>query len=287
MRIDAHHHLWRYAPEQYRWIDPGSCIARDFGTVALHDAMAGCAIDGAIAVQARQSSEETRFLLDAAARLPAIMGVVAWIDLRADDIVQRLEDEGDARIVGYRHVVQDEADDDFLLDPRFVRGVRAVIDRALSYDLLVNARQLASVPAFLDRVGVDGARFVLDHAAKPAIARGEWQPWADRIAAVAQHPGVACKVSGLVTEATPDWVADDIARYLDHVFAVFGADRVIWGSDWPVCLLAADYRAVFDLVADHVERHCPAAAEAVFGGNAWRCYALDRQVPQVIGEAAE
>lgn len=272
-RIDAHHHLWRYDRAAFGWIDPGSVIARDFDTAALSAVLASREIDGAVAVQARQVPDETHMLLAAAAQCPSIRAVVGWIDLRADDIEERLVAEAAPLLVGYRHVVQDEADGNFLLGDAFVRGVRAVAGQGLSYDLLVDHRQLATVPAFLDRVGT--GRFVLDHAAKPAIAGDGWQPWADRIAAVAACPQVLCKVSGLVTEADhARWCADDLERYLDHVFALFGPERLMWGSDWPVCLLAADYTRVHDVIADYVERHCPASAAAIFGGNAQQFYRL-------------
>jgi L-fuconolactonase len=244
IRIDAHHHLWRYDADAFGWITPGSAIARDFDGGDLIAAMATRGVDAAIAVQARQEPGETRALLDAAPLL-----------------------------VGYRHLVQDEADAAFLLGDAMVRGVRAVATHGLTYDLLIDHRQLATVPDFLDRVGT--GRFVLDHAAKPAIATGGWQPWADRLAAVAACPQVMCKVSGLVTEADhATWSADDLERYLDHVFASFGAGRVMWGSDWPVCLLAADYAQAFDVIADYVVRHCPGDEAAIFGGNALRAYGL-------------
>ncbi|HEX8447566.1 MAG TPA: amidohydrolase family protein [Sphingomonas sp.] len=277
MRIDAHHHLWRYSADAFGWIAPGSAIARDFTAVDLARELAAAGLDGAIAIQARQVAEETAFLLDCADAVPAILAVVGWTDLRAPDIAQRLADEAAPGLVGYRHVVQDEPDPDFLLDPAFVRGVRAVAARGLSYDMLVNQAQLRTVPAFLDRVGA--GRFVLDHAAKPDIAGGAWQPWADAIAAIAGYPHVDCKISGLVTEADPaGWTPADIERYLAHVLEQFGPDRLIWGSDWPVCLLAARYGQVVDLVADFVARHVPAAAAAIFGGNAARAYALEGYV---------
>jgi len=278
MRIDAHHHLWRYDPAAFGWIDPASPIARDISTADLALCLDKAGIDAAIAVQARQCPDETDFLLDAARRFDRIIGVVGWIDLRAPDIDALLDARTDPLIVGYRHVVQDEADPDFLLGDPFVRGVRGVVQRGLSYDLLVNHAQLATVPAFLDRVGA--GRFVLDHAAKPDIAHGAWQPWADDLAAVARLPDIWCKVSGLVTEADHErWRPEDMERYLDHVFATFGPERLIWGSDWPVCLLAAPYGAVHDLIADYVARHCPDAEVAIFGGNAARAYGLKARQP--------
>ncbi|OAN66201.1 amidohydrolase family protein [Sphingomonas sp. TDK1] len=273
MRIDAHHHLWHYTPEAFGWIEPASAIACDFNTDDLADEMAVAGIDCAIAVQARQSEAETAFLLDCAARQPRIAGVVGWIDLRAPDIADRIAARPTGPLLGYRHVVQDEPDADFLLASAFVGGVGAVLGAGLAYDVLVNATQLATLPAFLDRCG-DG-RLILDHAAKPNIAAGAWQPWAEQIAAAARHPNLFCKVSGLVTEAARDWQAADFDRYLDHVFTCFGPDRVLWGSDWPVCLLAGTYTDTRDIVARFVARHCPEAEAAVFGGNALRAYAMD------------
>jgi L-fuconolactonase len=274
MRIDAHHHLWRYAPADFGWIDPGSRIARDFTVEDLQPLLDAQAIDGAIAVQARQSEAETEALLDCARRNRWIVGVVGWIDLRAPDVERRLDRFAGRPLVGYRHVVQDEPDPAFLLGDAFVHGVRAVLGRSLTYDLLVNAAQLGSVPHFLDRVGP--GRIVLDHAAKPAIAAGAWRPWADEIAAVAAYPQVFCKVSGLVTEADhAHWRSDDFERYLDHILEQFGPERLIWGSDWPVCLLAATYPQVIDLVADFVRRRCPDAEAAIFGENALRAYGLE------------
>ncbi|PZQ60814.1 MAG: fuconolactone hydrolase [Sphingomonas taxi] len=278
MRIDAHHHLWRYDPAGYAWIDADGPIARDFTAGDLAPTLAANGMDAAIAVQARQVEAETRALLDAAARCPAIVGVVGWIDLRAQDIVERLAADAAPTLCGYRHMVQDEVNGDFLLDAPFVRGIRAVAAAGLSYDLLVDHRQLATVPALLDQAGE--GRFILDHAAKPAIACGGWQPWAERIAAVAACPQVMCKVSGLVTEADhARWRANDIERYLDHVFALFGPERLIWGSDWPVCLLAASYADVLALVEDYVARHCPESAPAIFGGNALCAYAIAARMP--------
>ncbi|WP_026008782.1 amidohydrolase family protein [Sphingomonas sp. HT-1] len=273
MRIDAHHHLWTYTMDAFGWIEPDSAIACDFDTDALAAAMETAAVDRAIAVQARQSEVETDFLLACAARQPRIAGVVGWIDLRAPDIADLLARREGQAILGYRHVVQDELDADFLLGDAFVAGVRAVLAQGLTYDVLVNAAQLATLPRFLDRCG--SGRLVLDHAAKPDIRAGAWQPWADQIAAAARHPTLFCKVSGLITEADhAAWRPADFDRYLEHVFTQFGTDRVVWGSDWPVCILAGRYRDTFDIVERFVARHCPDAAPAIFGGNAMAAYAI-------------
>jgi L-fuconolactonase len=277
MRLDAHHHLWTYKAAAFVWIEPGSAIARDFTTQALVEALDEQSISAAIAVQARQSDEETAFLLDAARNCRRIVGVVGWIDLRHPDIDQRLAAAADPLLVGYRHVVQDEADADFLRDPAIVRGVQAVAGRSLSYDILVNHLQLPTVPKFIEAVG--HGRFILDHAAKPRVASGDWLPWANDIAAVARLQNVYCKVSGLVTEASRDtWQPADFERYLVHIFEQFGPDRIMWGSDWPVCLLAAPYGATYSLIEDFVSRHCPHAAPAIFGENAIKAYSLQARL---------
>lgn len=273
MRIDSHQHFWRYDPTEYRWIDPASVLAADHGPADLAPVLATSRIGGCIAVQARQTAGETRWLTALASAHPWILGVVGWIDLRADDIADRLAAAPAGAVVGYRHVVQDEPEDDFLLTPALVRGVRAVLAEGLAYDILVTPRQAAYVRPFAERVGE--GRLVLDHGAKPAIAERGWQPWAESIADMARAPGLFCKLSGLVTEADhAAWTPDDIARYLDHLLACFGPDRLLYGSDWPVCTLAADYARVHDLVADFVARRCPEHAAAIFGGNAARAYDL-------------
>ncbi|WP_445192743.1 amidohydrolase family protein [Sphingomonas sp. Tas61C01] len=275
MRIDAHHHLWRYDPVAFGWIEPGCAIARDFAPADLTAAIRAGGIDACIAVQARQLPEETDFLLRCAETTPEIVGVVGWIDLRSPDVAATIDEQAHPALLGYRHVVQDEPDPRFLRQEAFVRGVAAVAARGLTYDLLVTHEQLADVPALLDRIG-DG-RFVFDHAAKPAIASGGWQPWADRVSAVAAYPHIWCKISGLVTEADHrHWSAAQIERYLDHVLTLFGPHRLIWGSDWPVCLLAAGYGDVVRLIEDFVASRCPGARDAVFGGNAIAAYAIQR-----------
>ncbi len=273
MRIDAHHHLWRYEPESFAWISRDAPIACDFSPTLLDAELAAAGIDGAIAVQARQCEAETDFLLGCAEINPKILGVVGWIDLRAPDVEDRLAACADRRVVGFRHVAQDEPDPDFLLGDAFVRGVGAVLAGGRSYDLLISPAQLATAPRFLDRIGP--GRLILDHAAKPAIRDGAWSPWAEQISAIAAFPHLYCKVSGLVTEADhARWRPQDLERYLEHIFSQFGPERIIWGSDWPVCLLAATYRQTFDLVADFLRRHHPGGEASVFGGAARRAYAL-------------
>lgn len=275
-RIDAHQHFWCYDQQHYAWIDPDGELACDHGPDDLKGELDRVGIAHSIAVQARQSEYETRWLLDRAARFPWIAGVFGWIDLRAPDVATRLAEwAGEPRLVDFRHVVQDEPDPRFLLDLSFQRGVREVLDAGFAYDLLVRAPQLEHVPAFLDAAGVgDGRAIVIDHGTKPGIAAGEWQPWAGRMAAIARDYPVFCKLSGLVTEAEhAAWQEADVLRYMEHLLDCFGPDRLIYGSDWPVCLLAAPYARVHALAQRLLEPLAPAARDAVMGGNARRAYA--------------
>lgn len=274
MRIDAHQHFWIYDPADHEWIEPSSLLAADHLPHDLRPHLEAHGLDGCIAVQARQSEDETRWLLDLAREDARILGVVGWIDLRAPGLERRLDAyDGETKLKGFRHVVQGEQDG-FLARPEFIRGVRAVLERGYAYDILVFARQAAQVPAFLDKVGE--GRLILDHLAKPAMAEGAWAPWARDLAAIAAFPHVHCKISGLVTEADHRfWTPDQLRPYLDHALEVFGPERLLYGSDWPVCRLAGDYGAVHDLAADWAAQACPDHLAALFGVNARRVYALD------------
>ncbi len=277
-RIDAHQHFWRYDSAQFEWIAPESVLARDYAPEHLRTELEHAGISRSIVVQARQSDDETRWLLGIASRTPWIAGVIGWADLRAEDVAAHLDALAQEKaLVGLRHVVQDEPDPRFLLDPAFQHGVRAALKRGLAYDLLVRAPQLEYVPAFLDAIGAADAGMgavVIDHGAKPAIINGEWQPWADRIAAIARDYPVWCKLSGLVTEADlAAWDEDNVLRYMAHLLECFGSDRLIYGSDWPVCLLAAPYARVKALADRLLEQLDAPSREAIMGGNAQRAYA--------------
>lgn len=271
--IDAHQHYWHYDPALDDWIDPAGPIARDFLPDDVRGAMGRAGMRRAVAVQARSSEAETAFLLGLAARDDLIAGVVGWLDLAAPGLEERIDGfRRQGPLVGLRHIVQAEPDG-FLLRDGVGRGIAATLAAGLAYDLLVYPHQIGDVVGLLGQVGK--GRLILDHGAKPPIAAGLWQPWADGIAAVAAFPHVFCKVSGLVTEADHRaWSAPAIERYLDHLLACFGAERLVFGSDWPVCTLAADYATVHRLIADWVATRCPGAAAAIFGGNAVRAYAL-------------
>ncbi|MEG3123635.1 amidohydrolase family protein [Sphingomonas sp. GB1N7] len=275
-RIDAHQHFWRYNADDFGWIAPGSALARDRFPDHVLPALATARLDGCIAVQAQHNAAETDWLLALAQEHRWIFGVVGWVDLTAEDIAVRLDRYAGQLLVGIRHIAQDEPDPRYLLRADVIRGVQAILARGLAYDILVRgAAQLDLVPEMVAAMG-PGA-LVLDHGGKPDIAGGEWQCWARSIATIAACPDVVCKLSGLVTEADHGaWRADDIARYLDHLLACFGPDRLMFGSDWPVCLLAADYARVVDLIETFVARACPDHRAAIFGDTARRVYARGR-----------
>jgi L-fuconolactonase len=275
MTVDAHQHFWRYSAAEYPWIGAGmDRLARDYLPADLAAASRPCGVTGCVAVQARQSSVETRWLLELAAAEPFIQGVVGWVDLRSE----RAGDELDAltdrpRFVGVRHVVQDEPDPRFLLDAAFVRGLELLRPRGLTYDLLLYPHQL---PAAIELAGrLPEQPFVLDHLAKPRIKAGELDPWRLDLAALARHPNVRAKLSGLVTEAAwRAWKPEDFTPYLEVALEAFGPERLMFGSDWPVCLLAAEYADVAAVVDDFLTRLAPAERQAILGGTAEAFYGL-------------
>lgn len=275
MRIDAHQHFWQHDPVRDTWItDEMSALRRDFMPGELEREFAANAIDGCIAVQADQSLHETRFLLDIAERTPFVRGVVGWVDLRAADLASQLEQLVRSDLMcGIRHIAQAE-DDDFLMRPEIVRGIGVLREFGLTYDILVYPRQLPAALALVERL--PDQRFVVDHMAKPEIRAGLLEPWATRMKAVAEHANVWCKVSGLVTEADwRHWRPDHMRQYLDIVYDAFGPDRLMFGSDWPVCLLAATYGDVLQLVEDWSGGLSAPVREGLFGLNAARFYGLD------------
>lgn len=276
MRLDAHQHFWRYSASEYGWIDARmGRIARDFLPADLEPELRGSGFDGCIAVQARGTRAETAFLLELARAHPFVRGVVGWEDLCAPDAARRIERlAAEPLLVGLRHGVQDEPDDGFLLRTDFQTGVRALARHGLVYELLIHPRHLAPARAFA--AALPDQPLVLDHLAKPAIAQGLRQPWERELRALARLPHVACKISGLVTEARWNaWRPEDFTFYLDVVLEAFGPERLLFGSDWPVCLLAAESHArVHELVAGWAERLDPSARARLFGGNAARVYRL-------------
>jgi L-fuconolactonase len=275
VRIDAHQHFWRYDPAEYGWIDDSmGVLRRDFLPGDLEPLLARAGFDRCVAVQARQTLEETRFLLELAERHASIAGVVGWVDLQSPEARAQLE--GLARhpkLVGIRHIVQGEPDDRFLLRPEFGRGVALLEDFGLAYDILIYSRHLSVAAEFVARF--PRQRFVLDHLAKPEIKAGEIRAWERGLRALSAFPNVLAKLSGLVTEADwSAWTEAQMRPYLDVAFDSFGPERLMIGSDWPVCTLAAGYDRTLALVTDYLEDRPSAEKDAVLGGNAARFWRL-------------
>jgi L-fuconolactonase len=274
MYVDAHQHFWHYDPVRDNWItEEMSTLKRDFLPDDLRPFLETHGIGGTVAVQADQSEDETHFLLQQAARHPFVLGVVGWVDLVAPMLEDRLEHFSRfPRFCGVRHIAQTEADD-FLARDDVACGVAQLKEHDLTYDILVYPRQLPAAISLVERL--PDSPFAVDHLAKPLIREGESEPWATHMRELAQHPNVWCKVSGLVTEAHwQRWRQEDVRPYLDIVFDAFGTDRLMFGSDWPVCLLAASYREVWELVDGYA---CQLSADErvkLFGGNAASFYGL-------------
>jgi L-fucono-1,5-lactonase len=283
MRIDSHQHFWRYSAAEYGWIDGSmAALRRDFLPAELEGEMDRAGIDACVAVQARQTLGETRWLLELAESYPFIAAVVGWVDLQADDVGAQLEQfAGCSKLVGVRHIVQDEPDDRFLLRPAFCRGVSVLEDLDLTYDILIHPRHLHVALDFVWRFSTH--RLVLDHLAKPSIRTGELREWERNVRELAQAQNVFCKLSGLVTEAHwTRWTPDEIRPCLDVAFDCFGAHRLLAGSDWPVCTLAADYGRTMSVVTEYLEGRPTEERDAVMGGNAARFWRLP--AGEIVGE---
>jgi L-fuconolactonase len=275
MKIDAHQHFWRYNAVRDSWItDSMAALKRDFLPEHLADELNANGMDGSVAVQADQSENETKFLLDVAEKNDRIVGVVGWVDLQSPRVGERLEYFSHfPKLRGFRHIAQAEADDRFLVREDFVKGVAQLSTFGFTYDILIYPRQL---PTAIDLVArLPQQHFVINHCAKPEIKSRKTAPWAAQIREVAKNKTVFCKVSGLVTEADwKQWKADDFKPYLDVVFDAFGAERLMFGSDWPVCLLGATYRDLRQLIEDYVKGFPGADKDKIFGSTAARFYGL-------------
>lgn len=275
MHIDTHQHFWHYNPVEFGWIDDSMpSLCRDFLAEDLEPELARAGFDGCIAVQVRQTSEETRWLLELADSFSFVLGVIGWVDLRANNVREQLAEFAEnPKFLGVRHIVQSEPDDHFLLQPEFLRGVASLSEFDLSYDILIYACHLPAAAEFVQRL--PRQRFVLDHMAKPLIKSGSRDPWTQDLRELAKLPNVFCKMSGLVTEA--DWRAwklDDIAPYLDVAMECFGPDRLMIGSDWPVCTLAASYSQAMNLVIEFLSKYPEPVREAILGETAMRFWKL-------------
>jgi L-fuconolactonase len=274
MIIDSHQHFWRYDAARHGWItDAMSAIRLDFMPEQFERECVTNGVDGSIVVQVDQSEEETHFLLELAERDDRVVGVVGWVDLRAAGVEERLQFFTQSKkLCDFRHIAEVEAGD-FLVDRDFTHGISRLRAFGFAYDILIYPKQLPAAIELASRFPEQ--RFVVDHMAKPLIKDGCREPWASYVRTLAQNTNVFCKVSGLVTEA--DWIhwkTEDIHPYLDIVFDAFGPERLMFGSDWPVCLVVASYRQVKELIENYVEAHAAQYKEDIFGGNAVRFYGL-------------
>jgi L-fuconolactonase len=274
-RIDAHHHLWQYSHEQYPWMSENMGILRhDYLVNDLREVLQQSGIDCAVAVQARQTLEETEWLLDLADRSPFMQGVIGWVPLVDDNVRDHVEKCFDRKkLVAVRHVLHDEADDCYMLRKDFDRGVGLLKEFDLSYDILIFERHLPQTIKFVDRH--PRQTFVLDHIAKPRIKDGLLSPWRENMFELAKRRNVYCKLSGMVTEADwKTWTEADLQPYFDIAVEAFGPERLMFGSDWPVVLVACAYKQWVDTVRRLVSSLSVDEQESIFGGSAKIAYHL-------------
>jgi L-fuconolactonase len=272
MRLDSHQHFWRYSPTEHTWMTHQmQALKQDFLPHDLKPLLDAIQFDGCIAVQARQTLEETRWLLELAEQYPFIKGVVGWVDLRSDRLTEQLERFAQhPKLVGVRHVVHDEPDDNFMLRPDFRRGIAQLLDFNLTYDLLLFPKHLQVAVQLVKEFPQQP--FVLDHLAKPKIAEQLLSPWREDLHQLATFPNVFCKLSGMVTETNwKQWRPVDFHPYLDVVFEAFGPTRLMIGSDWPVCTLSAEYAPMMKIVMDHIPIE---SQPAILGDNCARFYQI-------------
>ncbi|HEY0797043.1 MAG TPA: amidohydrolase family protein [Acidisarcina sp.] len=275
--IDAHHHLWRYTSKDYDWIDDSmATLQRDFLAADLAVAVKAAQVDTTIAVQARQTIEETLWLLDLAAAHSIISGVVGWVPLIDTGVSKSLEElTGRHNLRGVRHVLQAEPNE-YMLSPAFQRGIGLLNNFGLAYDLLIHERQLTSVIQLIDQH--PDQVFILDHVAKPLIHSGEMQPWARLIAQLAERPNVYCKISGMVTEADwQTWSPETLQPYIDVVLEAFGPRRLMYGSDWPVCLVASSYGRWIGTMRAAISSLSPEEQSWIMGRTAEQAYNLSEE----------
>jgi L-fuconolactonase len=275
MRIDAHQHFWKYNPERDSWItDDMAVIQRDFLPEDLFSLLQRNGIDGCITVQSVQSEEENTFQLLHAEQHDFIKGVVGWVDLQSHAVEDRLAHySGFKKLKGFRHVLQGEQNRALMLEPAFKRGISLLHQYGFSYDALVLPDQLKYLKELVS--SFPNQRFVIDHLAKPPIKSKEIDQWKTDMKKVASHENVYCKISGMVTEA--DWKnheQKDFIPYIDAVVALFGTKRIMYGSDWPVCLVAASYEKTLGIVKEYFSTFSQAEQAAFFGGNAATFYKL-------------
>ncbi len=274
MRIDAHQHFWVYEPSRHAWInDDMKEIRRDFLPEQLAPLLRQHGIDGCVTVQVDQTEEETTYLTGLADRHDFIKGVVGWVDLMSPYIEDRLDYFSQFKsLKGFRHIAQSEPDE-FLLQQSFGNGISRLAEYGFTYDILIYEHQLPAAVALVKQFPEQP--FVIDHIAKPRIKDQVIEPWKKYMKQIASFDNVYCKVSGMVTEASwNSWREEDIRPYLDVVLETFGPQRLMYGSDWPVCLVAADYNRQLGLITRHFDSLSPSEKQMIMGENATRFYHL-------------
>ena len=276
MIIDTHHHFWNYNPVDFDWIDDEmASIRKNFLPKDLKESLLETGVQGVVSVQARQSLEETDWLLEMAEEHDFIKGIVGWLPLAAENIQQVLEQySGNQWLKGVRHVVQGESDPAFILGKDFNRGISQLKNDGLVYDILILEHQLPNTIRFVDQHPEQ--QFIVDHIAKPKIKHNETEPWARNLKELARRENVSCKISGMVTEADyHSWTKEQLQPYFDVVLEAFGPSRLMYGSDWPVCLVATSYSDWLNLVKDMLSGLSPDEQEQIFSRNAKHFYHLD------------
>ncbi len=275
MTIDSHQHFWTFDPIRDSWItDDMSVIQRNFYPEDLQATLQQNGIDACVAVQADQSLGETRFLLDLAAKNDFIKAVVGWIDLQDDAIDEQLSEwKSEKKLAGFRHVLQAEPDTEYMLRPSFLRGISKLKNHEFTYDILIFPKHLATAQKFVAQF--PDQPFVLDHIAKPFIKAGLIDEWKRDIKSLAKFENLQCKVSGIITEADwKSWTYEQIIPFLDIVFESFGVERIMFGSDWPVCLVAGDYSRVKKIIETYMKDFSVSEKAKVFGENSARFYGI-------------
>jgi L-fuconolactonase len=278
MIIDSHQHFWKYDPVQHAWIeDSMQAIRKDFLPEDLKPLMGQTGVDGCVAVQADQTEEETRFLLGLAEKYPFIKAVVGWIDLWDQNLEQHLEPfSGNSKLVGFRHILQAEKPER-MLEPAFHRGIEILQKKGYTYDILIYPKHLDAAIDLACKFPAQ--KFVVDHLAKPDIKGQVFEPWAGRMTELAKSENVCCKVSGMITEGDWNhWKPADLKPYLDFIFEAFGTRRLLFGSDWPVCLLAGSYKEVYSVVEEYITELSADEKDDVLGNNAVKFYGIDSSV---------
>jgi L-fuconolactonase len=279
-RIDSHQHFWNYHPSKHVWMnDDMTVLKKDYGPGDLKPLLDSCNLQGCIAVQANQSEEENHFLLGLSKQSGIIKGIVGWVDLQATDVADRLAFYQQFKLIkGFRHVIHDEPDINFMLQPDFLKGIKTLKNFDYAYDILIFHVHLKNTLELVKKNPEQ--RFVIDHIAKPDIRNKKFDDpiaigWKKDLSAVAAMPNVYCKISGMVTEAVwKGWKQDDFTFYMDAVVTMFGTDRIMYGSDWPVCTLSGSYAEVYNIVHDYFSAFTDTEQDNFFGKNAERFYKL-------------